>query len=255
MIISASRKTDIPAFYSDWFMQQIGAGCTSVVNSYNGLSREVSLKPEDVDCFVFWTKNSSPMFKYLNTLDDMGYNYYFQFTLNDYPTLETNVLDLQKRIDTFKFLSNTIGKNKVIWRYDPLLLTDTLTIEDLLKSIKYIGDELHSYTDKLVFSFLDNYKKIPQGLYSPDDNQRNTIVNALLEMNTNWNLELATCAEAYDGVRHNACIDADLINELFGLDVSGKKDMGQRKLCMCAKSIDIGSYRTCKHGCKYCYAM
>ena len=130
MIISASRRTDIPAFYSEWFMNRIRAGYCTMVNPYNrNQVSYVSLQPEDVDVIVFWTKNPLPLIHHLKELDDRGFRYYFQYTLTGYPvSIEPNVPGIDKEIDTFKKLSGLIGPAKVIWRYDPIKSTPTYSI-------------------------------------------------------------------------------------------------------------------------------
>ena len=226
--------------------------------------------------------------KFLDELDEMGINYYFQFTVNDYETegYEPNVPRLAGRIDTFKDLSEKIGPERVIWRFDPLLLTDLVGIPELLKKIEKVGHELHPYTRKLVFSFADinSYKKVQNNLNRSHitwheflELQMHEMTTGLVDLNRNWGLKLATCGEKIDltqyGVMPNQCIDGDLmINQfkddhrlmrflgarenLFG-QVSMKKpmkDKGQRKECGCIVSKDIGMYNTCRHLCVYCYA-
>ena len=155
VIISASRSTDIPAFYSDWLMNRLEKGYLKWKNPFNGADIYVSFSKARL--FVFWSNNPKPILKHLKTFDDKHINYYFQFTLNDYEkeNFEQNVPHLNKRIETFIELSETIGKQKLIWRFDPLILTDTIGVSDLLERISNIGDKLYKYTDKLVISFAD----------------------------------------------------------------------------------------------------
>jgi hypothetical protein len=166
IIISASRATDIPAFYPDWFMRRLRRGYVKRINRFNGPFKYVSFEKTRV--IVFWTKNPEPLIKYLPELDNTGINYYFTFTLNDYEEerLEPNVPDLKKRIDTFRRVSETIGKERVVWRFDPLILTKRLTVESLLEKIQGIGKQIHPYTEKLVISFIDIglYRKMYQNL-------------------------------------------------------------------------------------------
>jgi DNA repair photolyase len=245
---------------------------------------------------VFWTKNAEPMMKYLSELDKRGINYYFTYTLNDYEKekLEPKVPPLQQRIDAFKRLSNTIGKGRAVWRFDPLILTNTITVDTLLDKIYGIGKQIHTHTEKLVISFIDInlYKKVRQNLvaagfrdckeFTIEDMKE--IAKGLQEMNKEWNIEIATCAEATDlseyGINHNKCIDDELMIRQFShdkelmdflgyvppqegllpfIEAKGKgtkvlKDLGQRKDCGCIPSKDIGQYDTCINGCIYCYA-
>lgn len=292
VIISASRSTDIPAFYSDWFMKRIQEGYVKWKNPFNGVPLYVSF--DKVRLFVFWSKNPKPMLKHLRYLNEKGYSYYFQFTLNDYDSekLEPNVPNVQSRIETFQQLSEKIGKEKVIWRFDPLILTDTIGVDELLNKVQNIGNQLKNYTQKLVFSFADikTYKKVQNNLRNSsikynEFSERTMIefASGLQSMNKNWNFELATCAEQISleqyGITHNKCVDDDLMIKLFANDkvlmdflgvkiipadifnpnsiitkVRNNKDKGQRQFCGCIISKDIGEYNTCPHLCEYCYA-
>jgi DNA repair photolyase len=289
IIVSASRSTDIPAFYSDWLLNRLNAGYAKWVNPFNRKQHQV-VSFEKTRVFVFWTKNPQPILKQLKTIDDLGYNYYFQFTLNDYENedLEPNVPLLNKRLETFKELSKIIGKEKVIWRFDPLLLTDKIGVNDLITKIQKVGNEIHNYTEKLVISFADieNYRSVQNKLKSAKisyknftDNDISEICEKLNELNKKWNLEISTCAEIVDldkyGITHNKCIDDELMAKVFSKDKElmkfigyetyslfnesnnssiNLKDKGQRKECGCIISKDIGQYNTCPHICRYCYA-
>jgi DNA repair photolyase len=236
VIISASRSTDIPAFYSDWLINRIKEGFVKWKNPFNGVPLYVSF--EKARLFVFWSKNHEPILKHLDFLDEKGYNYYFQFTLNDYDTekLEPQVPAVQSRIETFIKLSERVGKEKVIWRFDPLILTDKINVEELLKKTENIGNQLKDYTDKLVFSFADIklYNKVQNNLrrnsipYQEfDELTMNEYASGLQLLNKKWNFELATCAEKIVnktvgedwktkyGINSNKCIDDDLMIRLF----------------------------------------
>ena len=292
VIISASRSTDIPTFYSDWFINRWEAGYLKWINPFNGKPLYVSFA--NTRLVVFWTKNPRPMFKYLDYLDKNIPNYYFQYSLNDYDKeqYEAKVPSVESRIKTFKELSKRLGKKRVIWRFDPLILTDTIDVKELLKRVKNIGDQLKEYTAKLVFSFADiaTYKKVQNNLnreevpyieFTPET--MDEFAKGLFEINKEWGLELGTCGEKIDlekyGIVHNKCIDDDLMCELFSEDkelmdflgveieepslfeterkITKKrnlKDKGQREDCGCVMSKDIGQYNTCPHECNYCYA-
>ncbi len=294
IIVSASRSTDLPAFYSDWFIHRLKKGHVRWINPFNGVPLYVSFK--ETRLIVFWSKNPKPMMKHLDYLDETGINYYFQFTLNDYvkENLEAKVGSVDKRIDTFIELSERIGKERVIWRFDPYLLTETSGVEELLRRTEYIGDKLKNHTDKLVFSFADikDYKKVQNNLRKDsvpynEFNERtmNELAAGLMSLNKKWGLEIGTCSEKIDlnkfGITHNKCIDDDLMKRVFYkdsklmeflgyrydngdlFDTKGKlsllstknlKDKGQRQACGCIKSKDIGQYNTCPHECLYCYA-
>jgi DNA repair photolyase len=292
VIVSVSRSTDIPAFYSDWLINRIKEGYVKWKNPFNGVPLYVSFGKAKL--FVFWSKNHKPLLKHLDFLDEKGYNYYFQFTLNDYDAekLEPNVPNVQARIETFQKLSERVGKEKVIWRFDPLILTDKVGVEELLKKTENVGNQLKNHTDKLVFSFADIklYNKVQNNLRKnsipyQEFNERtmNEYAAGLQQLNENWNFELATCAEKIPlekyGISHNKCVDDDLMIKLFpndkilmdflGVKITppdmfnlngniekkrNNKDSGQRPFCGCIMSKDIGEYNTCPHLCEYCYA-
>ena len=155
VIISASRSTDIPAFYAKWFFNRLAKGYCAWYNPFNQQKMYISFSK--CKAIVFWTKNPKPIMPYLHILDEMGIHYYFQVTLNDYTKegFEPNVPSVEERIETFKRLSDNIGKEKVIWRFDPLIITPTIGPRELLTRIWHIGNKLKGYTDKLVFSFVD----------------------------------------------------------------------------------------------------
>lgn len=263
MILSVSRRTDIPAFYSDWFLNRVRDGFVYVRNPMNAhqVSR-VKITPDVVDCIVFWTKNAAPLLGRLSELKD--YDYYFQFTLNSYgKEIEPNVTDLEKRLETFKTLSEKIGRERVIWRYDPILFTPEYSSEKHLEMYSQIADRLKGFTEKSVFSIVDiypskntvNLTKI--GAYPLPPDQLDKFCGELAKVAHADNLKIATCAEKIDlikhGIEHNSCIDKELIERITGSELDVKKD-GQRPDCQCVKCDDIGSYDTCPHGCVYCYA-
>ena len=292
IIVSASRSTDIPTFYADWFIERWKTGHVKWRNPFNGTSLYISFKK--TRAVVFWTKNPKPMLKHLDFLDKHIKNYYFQFTLNDYDKegFDGKVPRVERRINTFKELSNRIGKDRVVWRFDPLLLTQDIDVNELLTRIENIGNQLYTYTNKLVFSFADIsiYKKVENNLRKENikyiEFSQDTMIEfaqGLSKLNEKWNLELATCAEKFDlnkyGIMHNKCVDDDLMIKLFSHDdelmrflgvefteptlfeLGGEikktkimKDKGQREACGCITSKDIGEYNTCPHECVYCYA-
>jgi DNA repair photolyase len=287
VIISASRSTDIPAFFSRWFMNRLRRGYVRWVNPFNQVSQYVSFAETRV--IVFWSKNPQPLMKHLPEIDEMGLNNYFQFTLNDYADegLEPNVPPLAQRVETFKELSERLGTKRVIWRFDPLILTDTLTTEQLTDRIAEVASLIHDYTERLVISFADIqcYKKVQNNLAREKVNYRDftpdfmiAVAERLQVLNREWGLKIATCAEGIDlesyGIEHNRCIDDRLMIEAFGHDQKLMqflgygyeqdwfadpsrpylKDKGQRKACGCIVSKDIGMYDTCHHLCAYCYA-
>ena len=263
MIISASRRTDIPAFYSDWFLNRIKEGFVLVRNPMNFRQvSQVNLSPDVVDCIVFWTKNPKPMINRLSQL--AGYNYYFQFTLTPYDnTIETNVPDKKCLIKTFQELSARIGRDKVIWRYDPILLTNKFDVKHHVKWVEFLANELNGHTKKCVVSFIDMYKKTERNLKGIDlvpmsEELMKEVAHHLSLISKRYNLQLEACCEDIDltqyGIEPGKCIDDELISKIIGKKLDIKKDPNQRLSCGCVQSIDIGAYNTCQHRCLYCYA-
>jgi len=263
MIVSASRRTDIPAFYSDWLFKRIREGFVLVRNPMNihQVSR-ISLSPDIVDCFVFWSKNPEPMMNRLPLLQ--RFNYYFQFTITAYDRLlEPNVPSIDKAINCFQLFSHEVGSKRVIWRYDPIIFTRTMDQQYHIKHFELIASRLKRYTKRCVVSFLDSYKKSERNLKSINplllaSDQIKPLLQTLKAVAQKYDMEMATCAEEMDfadiGVPHGKCIDDKLIAEISGRQLDVKKDKTQRAECGCVASIDIGAYNTCSHGCLYCYA-
>ena len=275
MIISASRRTDIPAFYTKWFMDRVHQGQFLRINPFNPNQRKmISLLPEDVDAIVFWTKDPRPLMPHLSTLDVMGYRYYFQFTLNDYPQIfEPLIPPLKTRIPTFKRLSEILGPGRVVWRFDPIILSSITSLKYLEKRFQQLAGELNGFTTRVMVSFLDIYGKIRprlKGLEAShgivvedlhDLKQREKLVGlaqSLSSIAKGNGMELFSCAEELDltgvGIKPGACIDGGLIEELFGIKLNTKRDRNQRPNCRCSQSVDMGIYNTCQFGCVYCYA-
>lgn len=265
MIISVSRRTDIPAFYSEWFYNRIKEGFVYVKNPMNPKQiSKILLTPEVVDCIVFWTKNPKPMLHNLAVIDDLGIPYYFQFTLNSYnQDIETNVPLKKGIIDTFKNLSEKIGRNRVIWRYDPILITEEVSLDYHKKYFEYIASKLHEHTNKCIISFIDFYKKCQRNLKPVNpidfgDEIKRQLAESIQSIATKYDLKVETCSEDIElssiGISHGKCIDDKLVEELCRGKIKIDKDKNQREACGCVTSIDIGAYNTCKHGCLYCYA-
>ena len=264
MILSVSRRTDIPAFYSEWFMNRMHEGFVLVRNpmNYHQVSR-VSLSPTVIDCIVFWTKNAEPMLPFLDEVSKK-YPFYFQYTLNGYDgDIERNLPALEKKIHTFKKISHQIGSEKVIWRYDPILLTEKYTIDWHIGRFQQIAKALKGYTDTSVFSFVDIYDKVKSNVKGLDMRsctieEMALVAKAFSEITKENGMILQTCAEAIDldqyEIQHGCCIDRKKIEAITGKSLDAKKDQNQRPECGCLESIDIGQYNTCRHGCRYCYA-
>lgn len=264
MIISASRRTDIPTYYSEWFMNRIREGYALARNPMNAhqVSR-ISLSPEVVDGIVFWTKNPAPMLDKLPQLKD--YMYYFQFTLNAYEQdVEAGVpLKHKYIVPTFQRLSEMIGPERVVWRYDPILVSDKYTFDYHVKYFELLAKKLASYTQKCTISFLDMYVKTERNVAGLNIQPwtlelQDAMAKSLAEIAHSYGLELETCAEGIElekyGIKHAHCIDGELFAKLLGCPLKVGKDKNQRKECGCVDSVDIGAYNTCRNGCRYCYA-
>lgn len=264
MILSVSRRTDIPNHYSRWFINRIKEGFLYVRNPMNPhqISR-IDLSPDLVDCIVFWTKNPAEMIGRLEYLKD--YMYYFQFTLTGYgKDLEPGIPDKRgELISVFRSLSEKIGKERVIWRYDPILLNKKYTADYHLKAFEEIARSLSGYTGRVVISFVDLYARIRRNMAAfwaeevPGESMT-LLAGEMAGIASRYHLEIESCAEQIDlreaGVRHGSCIDRELIERLTGCRLTGEKDKNQRGACRCLESVEVGMYDTCPNGCKYCYA-
>ena len=264
MILSVSRRTDIPNYYADWFFNRIREGFVCVRNPMNPhqISR-IDLDPEVVDCIVFWTKNPEPM---LGRLEELaGYPYYFQFTLTGYgQDIEPGVPHKkEKMLAVFRQLSEQIGAERVIWRYDPILFNNRYTAEYHLKAFTQIAQALCGYTERCVISFVDEYAKTRRnmatlGMVQPAAEELAVFAGKLSGIARSFGMEMGSCAEELDleayGIVHNSCIDRGLIEKITGYRMGGVRDKNQRPACGCLESVDIGTYNTCRNGCLYCYA-
>lgn len=264
MILSASRRTDIPCYYSEWFYNRIKEGFLYVRNPMNPHQvSKIELSPEVVDCIVFWTKNPEPMMERLDEL--ASYKYYFQFTLTGYgKDMEPNVPHKrEKMIPIFRKLSEKAGSRQVIWRYDPVIFTGIYTPQYHLKAFEQIAAALNGYTEKCVISFVDFYAKNKRsmeamGAYEISEPELREFSKNISYIAGKNGMTPVSCAEKADlsecGIEHNACIDKKLIEEIIGCRIKVHKDKNQRIECGCVESVEIGTYNTCKNNCRYCYA-
>jgi hypothetical protein len=270
MIISASRRTDIPAFYFQWFMNRIRQGYCLVPNPFNPkhVSR-VSLKSEDVDIIVFWTRDPKPALPHLTELDSLGYHYYFLYTVMNNPrSIDVKTPPLRTAIRTFQELTDRIGPQKVIWRYDPIVFTTVTDAAFHRKTYQYIAEALRGRTYRSIISTIDLYRKTQKrfcelaaegiDLQTCERDEYKDLMCALARGARDNGMDIFSCAEkqslkAY-GIRPGKCVDDAYILSTFGLSVTHKKDPSQRNACGCVVSKDIGMYESCVFGCRYCYA-
>lgn len=274
MIISASRRTDIPAFYGKWVINRLREGYCNVSNPFNPHQISiVELTPEKVDAIVFWSKNPAPFIQFLPELEKHSYRYYFLFTLNPYPPpLEGKLPTIQKRIETFRTLASKIGNERVIWRYDPLILSSIYNTLFHLKAFSEISENLHGACTRVIISVVDFYRKTECRLKEiekiTDDNfermahslhETVQLVQRMAKIAERSGIQLQTCCESVlansANVPDGKCIDDELIHRIFGIKTDNRKDPGQRPECKCVVSCDIGATDTCQHYCAYCYAV
>ena len=265
MIISASRRTDIPAYYSEWFVNRIKAGYVLVRNPRNpGQVSKINLTPDVTRGIVFWTKNPANMIEHLPRLTH--YMYYFQFTLTPYgrdiePNLPSKVDEL---LQIFNQLSTIIGSNRIIWRYDPILINEKYTMDYHLRAFETIAKSLSGSAKKVIISFIDtHYRNVKNNLKvlklkNFEDEQKVELIRKLVAIAEDYGFVMESCSGKIDlqhlGIKPARCIDYRLFEELLGYELKMSKDKNQRPECGCMSSIDIGAYNTCLHGCKYCYA-
>lgn len=262
MILSASRRTDIPCFYSRWFVNRLRAGCVLVRNPVNTkqISR-IALSPETVDCIVFWTKDFRNMMDKLPLLDEMGYRYYVLFTVTPYGhTLEKGLRPKSEILKTFENLSKKIGPHRVLWRYDPILLTETLTPSYHEERFSELCRRLSGCTESVTVSFVDFYQKQGKGqpYRAPDEAETAQLCRMLAQTARQYGITPKACCERPEladyGIEKASCIDKAVLERVCGAKLSLVRDKNQRPGCGCFESVDIGLYGTCQNGCVYCYA-
>jgi hypothetical protein len=261
MIISASRRTDIPALYPQWFLNCIRAGRFISINPWNSRQIKcVDVDPEKIDCIVFWTKDPQNMISGLKELDNTGYKYYFQFTLNAYGIeIEPGLRPKPLIIETFSELADRMGKDRLVWRYDPIILNEITDIKWHDENFAMLCDRIAGLIDTCVISFFDPYPKLKSKLLKKSSNEEMLQLCSMISKTADrYGISLKACCEELDmsrfGIERAACIDIRRIEKICKHPLKEIKDPNQRKGCGCARSIDIGRYGTCIHGCIYCYA-
>lgn len=262
MILSVSRRTDIPRFYFEWFLNRLEEGFVLVRNplNFHQVSR-IELTPKTIEFIVFWSKNPAPMLGHLDKLS--AYPYYIQFTINAYgKDVEENLPEKKKLVETFRKLSDAIGSERMVWRYSPVLLSPTYTEQVPLDFFAEMCEALSGYTQKCNLSFIDMYSKIrtkmaAMKIIEPDLEQKISLSRKFLKLADEQGIRLGACGNLEPeaaGLEKSYCIDAQLISKISGKTFVRTKDLNQRPECYCMPSIDIGAYDTCLNGCRYCYA-
>ncbi len=267
-IISASRRTDIPAFYNEWFINRIRAGFLKVIHPYSRKELTISLKPKDVICIVFWTKNFKPMFKYLNELEEKNYFYLVHYTITGLGReFEPRVPEVEEAIETFIRLSERIGSERIFWRFDPIIITNRIGEQETIKRFEAILKELKGYTRRVYFSFVQMYARVKRRIKHYEKSTGDKVLEPNLELKLKISHRLKKLAHRHKislfaccepelvgfGIEQAHCIDAGLISKLTGKTFSAPLSPS-RKFCGCYYSLDIGAYDTCPHLCWYCYA-
>ncbi len=260
MILSASRRTDLPAFYGEWLENRLREGRVLAPNPYNPHQvRDLRFTPEDIDCVVFWTKNAGPFLPRLPRIREMGYPFYFQHTLTPYgPELEPGLPDKRQVLSFMRRIGETYGPDSLVWRYDPILTRGKWTAERHLEAFGQLCRGMEGAAGRCIISFLDIYARMERGFspVSPEDVEK--LAAGIGKIAEEYRLPVSACCEEGDfsrwGIGKSACIDPALAEKAAGRPVPTQKDRNQREGCGCAASVDIGMYGACRHGCRYCYA-
>lgn len=270
MIISASRKTDLPTFYGEWFRNRLRAGYCKMVNAYNRRQhRTVSLQPEDVDGFVFWTKNLGPFLPALADVTERGVPFLVQYTINTYPKeLEASVLDTSRAVEHCRRVADEYGSRVLVWRYDPIVVSDLTPLDWHLNRFADLAESLSGCLDEVIVKFANFYRKTKRNLsraasergfewWEPTVEQKMDLLRQMADIAAAQRLRLSLCSQPellVDGVEKASCIDAARLTDVAGRPIHAVTK-GVRPGCECAAAVDIGEYDTCPHGCVYCYAV
>ena len=267
-IISVSRRTDVPAFYGDWFMRRLKEDFAGVANPFGGQKYIISLKPQDVICFVFWSKNFSPFLENLKILDGLGYRFYFNYTVTGLPAVFESNLDKQSAIKTLKQLGRIYSPRHINWRFDPIIISSICDRNFYIRAFEDLASQFAGYVERCYFSFVTEYNKVKcnfaelartKGVRIIDTNAdfKIELANELADIAERYGIRMFSCCGDYlvsDKIKKAHCINGGVIEELFfskGFQYTQKPTRNQ---CGCTQSTDIGAYDTCPHGCVYCYA-
>jgi hypothetical protein len=267
-IVSVSRRTDIPAFYGQWFMGRVREGFAGVVNPFGGKRYVVSLQPEDVTCFVFWSKDFTPFLPHLETLDRLGYRFYFNYTVTGLPSVFESHVDRSAALATLKRLSRQYSPPHVNWRFDPIVFSDISDGEFYLSVFEELAAELEGLVERCYFSFVTEYGKVRRNfahlqetagvkVLQRSQDEKVELASQLAAIAERHGIRMYSCCGDYlvgETIRKGHCIDGAVIEQLFFPDGLEYKAKPTREECGCTESADIGTYDTCPHGCVYCYA-
>ena len=267
-IISVSRRTDIPAFYGDWFMSCLKEGFAGVVNPFGGQKYIVSLRPEDVVCFVFWSKNLTPFIKNLKIIESLGYKFYFNYTVTGLPGIFESNLNKGTAIDTLKQLSRMYSPKHINWRFDPIIISSICDRSFFVRAFETLAGDFAGLVERCYFSFVTEYGKVIRNfkelerltgvkILNTSEKFKIDLANELARIAEGFGIRMYSCCGDYlinDKIEKGHCIDGKVIENLFFPDGFKYKQKPTRAECGCTESTDIGTYDTCPHGCVYCYA-
>jgi hypothetical protein len=269
MIISASYKTDIPAFYGEWFANRLQAGYCTCVNPHSRRAYRVDLSPSAVDGFVFWTKNIGPFLSHLEAVEERGNPFIIQYTITDYPrSLEYSVVDGERAVGHFRYIANTYGHRVAVWRYDTIIFSSITPYDFHVRNFERLARALEGSTDEVIVSFAQMYKKTRRNLSwasrrfnftweDPPDEVKLDLATKLAQIAKSCEMQLSMCGQRQyltPDIDDAKCIDASRLSDVADRPILAEKK-GHRSECGCYASADIGEYDTCPHGCVYCYAV
>ena len=262
MIINVGGRTDIVNYYTPWLLNRLSEG---YAYSRNPFAREnvykLSLNPEDVGCLLVCSKNYQPILKHIGDIDEK-YNILCNYTITAYgKDIEPKVPSINQSIKTLKRLSDIVGSNKILWRYDPILLTENYTVEKHLETFEYMAEIISPLVYRCIFSFVDMYKKVEENIAEIipiTDEDKVKLLKGIGEISERYNLHTQSCAtnESYEkyGIHAAGCTTREILEQAHGVVYKNVKASGIRKNCHCIPSRDIGAYNSCLSECKYCYA-
>ena len=261
MILNTGLRTDIPGFFSEWFYKRIDEGFVYARSPYaKNMVYSYKLDPELIDCIIFCTKNPKPMFNKLEKLDK--FNQYWHITITPYEKeVEPNVPPVEDVLESFKFLSDKLGKENISLRYDPIFINEKYTLEKHIESFEYIISALSDYTTEAIISFIDLYEKTKRNFPSANEvthEERLMIGEEFAKIGKKWNIKIKTCVEGSEldkfGLDSSGCMTKEVIERAIGKNLDIPKQKARNGECYCLLNNDIGAYNSCNHGCLYCYA-
>lgn len=262
MILNTGGRTDTVQYYSEWLLNRFREGYVLSRNPlFPNVINRIELSPDTIDVVVFCSKDYAPILDRLHEISDR-FKCYYHYTITAYDTdIEPNVPSIEQSVETLKQLSAQVGKEKVAWRYDPVLLTEKYTIEKHFETFDYMVRELSPYVDRCIFSFVEMYKKLAVNMpeLQPISNDNKLLlVKGLGAIAKQYGLYLQTCASKDDylqfGVHHSGCMTTEIFSRALGLNFKHQAHKGNRIGCACMESRGLGDYNSCPNGCRYCYA-